>query len=135
IREDKGLVVGIDRFHLSNRNGIRRRRIADPQNDRHRGAKPFRKTHHHETPCLTLLVLSSFKMKGADANPYTQSHRDCVSFFAKRKKPTWRNTQRHSTTSAYSSTNHPAELECSSSSRPKYQEAAPTIVKALVRSC
>ena len=41
-----------------------------------------------------------------------------VSCRQEQKKPTWRNTQRRSTTSAYSSTNPPAEPGCSSSSHP-----------------
>ena len=41
-----------------------------------------------------------------------------VSHYRKRKKPTWRNTLRRSTTSAYSSTIPPASPSCSSSSHP-----------------
>lgn len=41
-----------------------------------------------------------------------------VPLHRKRKKPTWQNTLRHSTTSAYPSTSLPAMLVCSSSSRP-----------------
>ena len=36
----------------------------------------------------------------------------------KQKKPTWQNTRRHSTTSAYSSTNPSAKPSCSSFSHP-----------------
>jgi hypothetical protein len=36
----------------------------------------------------------------------------------KQKKPTWRNTQRYSTTSAYSSTSLPLQADCSLSSHP-----------------
>src|SRR5208282_3657867 len=41
-----------------------------------------------------------------------------VSCRQERKKPTWRNSRRNSATSAYSSTNLPAEPGCSSSSHP-----------------
>ena len=37
----------------------------------------------------------------------------------KQKKPTWRNTRRYSTTSAYSSTSRPARPGCSLYSHPK----------------
>src|SRR2546423_11269377 len=44
----------------------------------------------------------------------------------KQKKPTWRNTMRYSTTSAYSSTGFPAKrpLDCPSSSHPTIFETA-----------
>jgi hypothetical protein len=50
--------------------------------------------------------------------PFAYRHGVSSNGFGRKKKPTWRNTLRYSTTSAYHSTSLPAMLDCPSSSRP-----------------